>query len=324
VAFSISDEREELLKRGLGLEHLTELAIRLARPIILDGRSVAYAGGWRPSEDNFTYVFLRLISAEQDDTADTIEAPEESSSEPRQIAPLINHLAWPHYLEVSPRVEAEWINSCRIVRVRQEDAGLSDLCPDAEAPFESDRAVLNAAVTLSEMRRRQTMGMEIPGVGDQRPEHLPMLAARIVIGGRITGSSAFGPGAFEESLLALENNIPLYVLGGFGGAAGILVEAFLSPGTAAQAFDAERIQRETPGLARRNAVALRSPLPSQVRTTPALMAALLGRVAASSSLAATFNTGLEEAETRDLMTTTDIDTAVRLVMKGLKNRLPTT
>lgn len=69
IAFSISYQRENLLARGLGIEHVRELLIRLARPILRQGASLAYGGNWKETNDNFTYDLLRLISAEQEDNS---------------------------------------------------------------------------------------------------------------------------------------------------------------------------------------------------------------------------------------------------------------
>jgi hypothetical protein len=69
VAFSISYQRENMLARGMGLEHLRELLLRLARQILRDGANLAYGGNWRETEDNFTFELLRLISAEQEDNS---------------------------------------------------------------------------------------------------------------------------------------------------------------------------------------------------------------------------------------------------------------
>src|SRR5258708_25835710 len=118
IAFSISYQRDNLLARGLGLEHIRELLIRLARPLLRQGAGLACGGHWKEAEDNFTDDLLRLISAEQ----------EENSPGGRdtnvQIGILYNHSPWPNYLDVSPSIEAQWINACRIVRITQKQAGI--------------------------------------------------------------------------------------------------------------------------------------------------------------------------------------------------------
>ena len=61
IAFSISYQRENMLARGMGLEHLRELLIRLARPLLRQGASLAYGGHWKETEDNFIYPLLTGI-----------------------------------------------------------------------------------------------------------------------------------------------------------------------------------------------------------------------------------------------------------------------
>ncbi|WP_374982281.1 hypothetical protein [Salmonella enterica] len=50
------------------------------------------------------------------------------------------------------------------------------------------------------------------------------LHARIIVGGRLTGYSGRMPGIIEEASLALRESIPLFIVGGFGGAAGLLTD----------------------------------------------------------------------------------------------------
>ena len=317
VAISTSYERDPLLARGMGFEHLKELVERLARPIVVAGLSVAYAGSWKDSPDNFTKVLLGVISAEQDDVDDLASAA-------LPIAPLVNHLAWPHYLAITPRIEAEAINSCRIIRVTQDLAGLTDVCPDAEAAFESDRAVFNAAVTLSAMRKLQVTGMPLDAAPYLKSEHIPPLEARILIGGKATGFRGFAPGVFEEALLMLEARKPVYLLGGFGGATGELADLLLEPATAAQ-ITTKRLEDDSPALRRLNKIATSRTIPSTIhRGTEDLVArlhkALVPGGDRSSSIAQVLNTGLNDSETQDLITTNDMDTAVRLIVKGLRAR----
>ena len=69
IALSLSYERAPLLARGFGLEHLRELLVLLARPLLRQGASLAYGGRLQERNDNFTFDLLRLVSAEQDEAA---------------------------------------------------------------------------------------------------------------------------------------------------------------------------------------------------------------------------------------------------------------
>lgn len=73
-----------------------------------------------------------------------------------------------------------------------------------------------------------SMFIDIPGAN--APEEIPPVKARILLGGRLAGFSGFLPGLFEEALVTFESNRPLYILGGFGGAAETLAKAILAGG----------------------------------------------------------------------------------------------
>lgn len=315
VAFSVSYQRENLLARGMGLEHLRELLIRLARPILRQGASLAYGGHWQEIEDNFTYDLLRLISAEQEDSG--LGGPDTSL----QIGILYNHAAWPHYLRISRTIEAQWINACRIVRVTQQQAGFAeaDIAADTEVNSKTPRTLFNAAVTLSAMRRLMMTEMSIAIPDVPSPERIPAVSARILLGGKLDGFSGFVPGLFEEALVTLESQRPVYILGGFGGAAEILAAAILS-----DAYERPKeltmawLTEHNPELAKLLDIASGFQMPQEARSTDALLTALFGFITkARANPAAVLKTGLSDDETRELLKTRTIATAVNLVRKGL-------
>jgi hypothetical protein len=315
IAISISNDLNHMLARGLGLEHLRELLLRLARPLLRSGASLAYGGHWREEPGNFTYELLRLISAEQEDN---------SAGGPESAVPigrLFNHLAWPFYLDVTPRIEAQWINCCRIIRISQEIAGIapSNILSDGQDPLNEGRALLNSAITLSAMRRMATVGMSVPVVGIGTVETIPPISARILLGGKTSDYAGFIPGIFEEALLALEHQCPLYIVGGFGGAAEALAHALLgAAGTTVDELRTEWQEASTPKLKQLNLLADAASLPAGVRSTAASLEALALQIDnARPRLAEALRTGLGEAETRELLSTRDIRRGVQLVLNGL-------
>lgn len=319
VALSVSYQRDPLLARGMGLEHLQELVARVARPLLRRAEprcSIAYAGGWAETEDNFTHMLLRLISAEQEENS--LGGPDSS----RAINPLINHSAWPHYLDISPQIEARWIHACRIVRVSQSDAEIpvEEQCADARDAG-ADPSVQHArAVTLSAMRRKTHEALVIP-VPDAPHEDVPAADARVAIGGNMNQYSGFVPGVLEESLVALELQRPLYVLGGFGGAASVVAAALLDGPQGIPELEYEWHARENPSVEVLTRTAAVRTMPAGARDTAQLLAAFRAHASTSEPISQKLNTGLSDDETRLLMTTFDIDTAVRLVGLGLEHAL---
>jgi hypothetical protein len=315
VAFSISYERENLLQRGIGLEHLRELLIRMARPILRNGASIAYAGGWKDTEDNFTYPLLRLVSAEQEDNS--LGGPDTS----QQVGKLYNHCAWPHYLRITPRIEAQWISACRIVPISQKQAMIPDgeIVGDSDAQADSPRNAFNAAVTLSAMRRLAMQGITINVPDVPQPEPILPIAARVLIGGRTSGYSGFLPGIFEEALQALRCDRPLYILGGFGGATAVLADAVLGGPGRPDELSVDWHRQRTPGLARLLDNLGQFALPPDTKTTVAQLDELFTYLeTARVGLSATLRTGLSDADTRELMTTRNASVALRLMRIGLQ------
>jgi SLOG-like protein len=317
IAFSISYQRENLLARGLGFDHLRELLIRLARPIVRQGASLAYGGNWRETDDNFTFELLRLISAEQEDNS--FGGPDTDLT----IGMLYNHSSWPNYLQVTPKIEAQWINCCRIVRVTQQQAGLAEeeIVPDADAKDTADepRTIFNTAVTLSAMRRLMMEETTIAVPDTPKTDRVPPVFARILLGGSVDRYSGFAPGIFEEALVTLEKGRATYLLGGFGGATEILADAMLGPGDdrpaeLTTAWHQEHNARLVELLQSSEALAP----PPKLRTTSRLLDDLFSFVKkARTDLPGTLRTGLNDQDTRELLKTRDVATAVRLVRTGL-------
>lgn len=318
IAFSASFEKEALIRRGLGIEHLRELLLGLARPVLRAGASVSYGGNWQDVPENFTYDLLRLISAEREDSS--------FAADTTPIGWLYNLLAWPHYLLVTPWIEAQWIHCCRIVRITQELAGI----PATERLSErlgsyGDQQMLNSAITLSAMRRFAAEGMTVgyTDVPASASLVVPQQSARILLGGKISGYSGFTPGLFEEALIALERKTPLFVLGGFGGAASAISEALLAaPGQRPAELSLQWQQAHTPLVSELTTLIANRTSIAGVRTPQQFLDDLYAKIeAARGSLSASLNTGLTDDETRELMTTLELRRALQLTLKGLENVL---
>jgi hypothetical protein len=313
-----------MLSRGMGLEHLRELLLELARMILRYGASLAYGGHWKKTEDNFTFDLLHLINSEQEDSSMRVSGESaEGSDTALKIGKLYNHSAWPSYLDITPEIEAQWINCCRIVRITQERAGFSDAdtVPDSRAHNRRPRNAFNAAVSLSAMRRLMMEEMLIDVPGMTRQERIPPVVARIMLGGKLDNYNGFLPGLFEEALFTLQPCRPLYVLGGFGGASEVLAKAFLAHGEARpEELTIAWHKKNNPALDRLMESSRQFLLPKDYVSAEERLNQLFAVVLrARSYLAATLNTGLSDSETRELMTTHNAADAVHWIVEGLRN-----
>jgi hypothetical protein len=155
-------------------------------------------------------TLVRTLSAEDD-------AP---SATPPSVARVLSYQRWPSL--PGPERIASDVGISEYVLIDNPVPAPDRLADDARVA--SPRRALELAHTLSTMREAMTRGGRPTSAG--RPA--PPLDARIVVGGVRVGFNGCMPGVLEEVLYALEQRCPVYVVGGFGGAAGALARAVLS------------------------------------------------------------------------------------------------
>lgn len=319
VAFSLSYDKADGGPRGLGAEHLRETLLQIARPLLRARAAIAYGGHLEPAKppgSNFTLDLLNLIREEQ----------QERSVSDATVQGLYNFQAWPFYLGLDREKEAEWINCCEIVRVTQRMAGFAEALPDRRVEGDAVRRFIHGAVCLSAMRRCMAIGceQEIEGV-PAKPREIPRVSARIVLGGKMNGFSGIMPGIFEEILIAREasDDCPIFLLGGFGGAAAQLAKALHSgdidsnPCFSPTHYASQPEDAANPGftdlLHRWKTV----PLPVDARSPEEGFAELRARLTACAKHPADFlRNGLGDEDNRRLLTTVNPTEAVRLVLRG--------
>jgi hypothetical protein len=139
-------------------------------------------------------------------------------------------------------------------------------------------------------------------------------SARIAMGGRLTGYQGLWPGVLEEGVVALRAGQPLYLLGLFGGAARLLIDALRGKPreeltsawlSALQGSDELRYEYGRRG--------------HTVQTPEDLALELKQRGAAG--LSAVLNNGLSEDENTELVISDDPQRIVALILSGLHNKL---
>ena len=196
VGLSVS-ESADLARLGLSPAHCELAVAELARAIFIAGGAIVYGGRLVPA--GFTDVLLtELRSYRQDRNALILCVPE---TEHRRLS------------------EAE-------LRSRQDElqSNAELVCLDSDGePVDIRRPRARSdpdpAVALTAMRRHITDRCD----------------ARVILGGKLTGYQGTTPGILEEAALSLHAGKPLYVAGGFGGAAAALAlalgraEASLAP-----------------------------------------------------------------------------------------------
>jgi len=231
---------------------------------------------------------------------------------------LYNPSAWPRCDLITAEDEAAWINTCSILRVIPKDAGLAGQLPDKA--LEPDRFFAWQAIVLSQMRRWLAKGFDCPI--PRNATHAVKPTAFVFLGGKVSGFSGVMPGILEEFLRVTEQKLPVYLLGGFGGAAGIIAHALLTKAHRPAALTAPFYSTsQTPDY--KTMLEGFEKMDSQLFPGPDRAFDELWKViqeGRETGLPALLRNGLDAADNKELITTTDTMNAVHLVWRGL-NRL---
>lgn len=194
VAMSLSATPDAAGATGFTHDHLVDATVHIARTLISAGAAIAYGGDFRTGAKAFTPLLAQLIQT-YNQTASRRALDLHS-----YLAAIVSLGEAPtdlplqfHHLKESPDLAEEAL---------LPDPGLPDAPP---APF-----------YFSDMRRVMEKHIE----------------ARIVLGGQsdpriVKDGDGYGgryPGVVEEAWRALQRGNPLYVAGGFGGAAGLVAD----------------------------------------------------------------------------------------------------
>ena len=138
-------------------------------------------------------------------------------------------------------------------------------------------------------------------------------SARVVMGGKLTGFLGAWPGVLEEGVVALRAQRPVFVLGAFGGAARVLIDAL--EGHEREELTTTWCEQELDGWSELVGVYASKGVPIE---TPETLRDELRSLGAAGPAAALAN-GLDDDENRQLFVTDDADLAVSLILAGLQH-----
>lgn len=309
---------EKLASLGYLPEHMEEAVIYMLRPLLRLGADVMYGGNppvereWKGDQSrNMNLKLMNLLNDEQN-----LQGVNDVSVSKHQKAMLpsrqFNPVSWPLIDEVSPQDEAAWINSCTIIRVTPERAGLAGEVPDLHSPL--GYAWRARALSCSRELMAQGFKCEVPGDADR---HVTPLAT-IFAGGRLSGFSGCMPGIVEEFLYVVKYNRPTFILGGLGGATELIAKALLDSSSRIPPEFDMRFYAKDPKYASQAAALDQLQLPAS-QQTQARLNWLWDYLVDNrpKGLAFVCRNELSEDENRELLTTTDTMRAIHLVWQGL-------
>lgn len=195
IAISVSEcEDVELL--GLSEQHLNDISIEIARYLIVNGGTLLYGGDLR--QKGFTSLFAEL----------SYQYKYIQDKERR----FVNYFPFPNSRVVTLDVRTAFIKQQvePIILDLPNTLGKIDTAKEYK-PLEdlTDRFIFSEC--LADMRIKMASDCN----------------ARIVVGGRQKDYLGYLPGIVEEAYHTLVAQKPIYILGGFGGAAKSLTEVIL-------------------------------------------------------------------------------------------------
>ena len=128
--------------------------------------------------------------------------------------PIENWVAWPIHCRFGDNE----------LRNYGQEATLKDLPPPPDLDVTADdlKAATNGFVRPDTPAQRYAWARSLTFM---RHSMQARTSARIAMGGKLKGYLGLWPGVLEEGLIALRDSQPLYLLGLFGGAARLLIDA---------------------------------------------------------------------------------------------------
>ena len=303
VAVSLSNAPDTDIYGG-SPEHLATFADDLVLFLLIAGLRVAYGGvlghdalqkGAIEGDDiNYVERLLAMVRSHSTLLRDVAGKPP---------IPIENWVAWPIHHKFD---ESEFRNY-------GQEATLKDLPPPPDLDLTPDelKADANGFVPPVTPAQRYAWARSLTFM---RESMQAGTSARIGMGGRLKGYQGLWPGVLEEGVIALRARQPLYLLGLFGGAARLLIDAL--SGTYREELTGSWISTLQGSDELRNEYRRRG---HAVKAPEELAAELKQKGAAG--LSAALNNGLSEDENIELVRSDDPERIVALILSGLRNKL---
>lgn len=186
VAISVSDSAD-LGRLGLSTQHCDLAVAEVTRAVLIAGGNIAYGGRLVPA--GFTQILMDEVSQFADDR-DALTIYLAASEHASMSAGEVRQFRNDHHASI------------KLVCLDQSGSPVMPEDRDTSEP-------VDAPLALTGMRKY------IASVAD----------AHVVVGGQLAGVKGSIPGVLEETVLGLEAKQPVYVAGGFGGAAAAVARA---------------------------------------------------------------------------------------------------
>lgn len=187
IAVSVSDN-EDLEHLGLSIQHLKDIMIELARYIMANGGTLLYGGHLK--NEGFTKLFAELSYQYKFLNDKSFR--------------FVNYFPFPNSISLTLEIKADFVKQQVYPVVMDTPTHLGEVDKSRKYdPFNNidDRYIFSEC--FSDMRNIMAKNSH----------------ARILLGGKQSKFLGYLPGIIEEAYYSMKANKPIYIIGGFGGAA---------------------------------------------------------------------------------------------------------
>jgi len=155
IALSAGGADKELAPYGLGMEHIDELMVRVAKTLLAGGHRLSFGGTLGNAEQDLTRYLIEAAQNWLDDAS----AKKCDVTRP-QTWPLVNYSAWPYYRFIDDEQRARLVGVCQFINIDPD--GL----PESELKRLADRMKYDAQAKTGYCQLLQSS----PRCSSQRPK----------------------------------------------------------------------------------------------------------------------------------------------------------
>ena len=280
IGISISESDDHKMeKNGFTEIHLTDFFVEFCRYLIASGKNIIYGGDLR--KFGYTQILIDLFRQYRD----TVSEEHPISNR------IINYLSWPYYQQLSKKKEKDLRFIADFVKIN----------PPNNPKIDLEKKVDFSNVLNMEQDEKEALNASLTHM---RCVMIEACDFRIQMGGKMHGYHGIAPGIIEEAYTAIQKDVPMFLVGMFGGATGVIIERL-----------PESCKRECPKDREDRSISKPKQNPKDI--TPESMLSYISKVI---STPCKLNNGLNCVENKTLFDSDDFDLVLALILKGIQSK----
>ena len=277
IGISISEtDDDKMQKNGFTKMHLTDFFVEFCRYLIASGYNIVYGGDLRKS--GYTDILIELFR----------QYHYEVSEKHPVSNKIINYLAWPFYHQLSGITEKNLRDIIVFVKID---------------PPKNQKIDLKKEVNFSKIKPDEEKALKA-SLTYMRCVMIEACDFRIQMGGKIDSYLGIAPGIIEETYTAIQKDVPVFLVGMFGGATGIIIDHLCKT----------PCEGESPKD--KEACSISKPKQNLNEITKSMLSYLSEVISTPCKL----NNGLNCVENKMLFVSDDFDLVLALILKGIRSK----